>query len=332
MNIPLGTGDFAKILELLQTRRRFLILLHVNPDGDSIGSSIGLGLALEGAGKEVTLVSPDGIPPAYRFLAGSDRFVAPGQVTGRYDAALFLDCGDLERTGPAGGLTRLCDVKVNIDHHLTNPGYGDLNYIDPTAAAVGEQVYQLISAAGWEITEPIANALYAAIVTDTGGFRYENTTPDSHLIAAHLLTFGAQPQVIAREIYESRSEAATRLLGAALSTLRVEGDGMVASVIVSRDMYRQAGASDDDAEGLVNYPRAVAGVEVAIALREVDERQVRVNLRSKQFVDVSRLAARWGGGGHARAAGCTLQAPLERAREEVVAAAIEAVRGGNAPR
>lgn len=332
MNIPLGSGDFAAILDLLQTKRRFLILLHVNPDGDSIGSSIGLGLALIGVGKEVTLVSPDEIPQTYRFLAGSEKFVPPGQVTGRFDAALFLDCGDLERTGPAADLIRLCDVKVNIDHHITNPSYGDLNYIDPTAAAVGEQIYHLISAAGWEITETIANALYASIVTDTGSFRYENTTPDSHLIAAHLLTFGAQPQVISREIYESRSEAATRLLAAALASLRVDGDGTVASVVVRREMYRVSCASDEDAEGLVNYPRAIAGVEVAIAFREVGEQQVRVNLRSKQFVDVSRVAARWGGGGHARAAGCTIQRPLDQARADVVAAAIEAVRGGLPPR
>lgn len=322
---PVGTGDFAQIVDLLRTKESFLMLLHVQPDGDSIGSTLALGLALEQAGKRVTMVRVDELPAVYRFLPGSEKFVPWQEVSGEYDAVIFMDCGDLERTGEAAVLVRLAKVKVNIDHHVTNNLYGDLNYIDPARAAVGEQVYLLMKELGLPLNKEIATALYTSIVTDTGNFRYENTSPDTHLIAAHLLVEDVEPYEVSKAIYETRSMASLQLLAHALNSLERSDDGQIAWVTVTRAVFDQFQAKPEDTEDLISYPRSLQGVEVAICFREVQDDQVKVSFRSKKWCDVSRLAMRFGGGGHARAAGCTFRGSLQAAKDAVLAAAREAL-------
>ncbi len=330
MSYPIGTGDFAAIVDVLKEKRDFLFLLHVQPDGDSIGSTLALGLALAKWGKKVTMVKVDDLPELYSFLPGLDRFVSWQEVKGEFDAVIFLDCGALDRTGEAAVLAERAKVKINVDHHVTNAMFGDLNYVDPRCSAVGEQVYQLLHAAEYPLDEESAVALYTSIATDTGNFRYENTTVDSHLITAHLMTFGVEPNLVSQAIYDNKSVAGTLLLAKALETLEVSADGLVASVLVSQDMYRDTGSTPQDTEGFVGFPRGLKGVEVGLMFRELENGQVRVALRSRGQVDVSRVAQRWAGGGHPRAAGCHFPGGLAEARKQVTEESLRAAREAQA--
>lgn len=324
---PLGAGDFPFIIPLLREKESFLFFFHVNPDGDSIGSSLALALALRRLRKKVTLVRVGELPETYRFLPGADLIVPYEEVEGEYDVALFMDCGDLDRVGAAKAVVDKAKVKVNIDHHVTNTYYGDYNYIDPMVSSVGEQVYQMLHAAEIPLDKDIATNIYVAISTDTGGFRYENTHVDTHMVAAALLMEGVEPGEISNQVYETRSLASLRLLATALATLQVDGGGgTVGWMTLTRQALAGSGATEDDTEGLVNYARGVRGVEVGLLFREVEGGQVRVNFRSKSRVDVSRIAAQFGGGGHPRAAGATITGSLEEASAQVLAAVDEAVR------
>lgn len=323
---PLGAGDFPFIIPLLRDKESFLFLTHVNPDGDAIGSSLALALALRRLRKKVTLVRVDELPETYRFLPGADLYVPYQQVDGEYDVALILDCGDLDRVGAARPVVDRAKVKVNIDHHVTNTYYGDYNYIDPLVSSVGEQIFQMLHAAEIALDKDIATNLYVAVATDTGSFRYENTKVDTHMIAASLLMEGVEPGEISNQIYETRSLAAVRLLGAALATLQLSQDGQVGWMTVTRHILEETGATDEDTEGLVNYARSIRGVEVGILFREVEDGQVRMNFRSKSRVDVSAVAARFGGGGHPRAAGATASGTLEEVTGQVLAAVTEALQ------
>lgn len=322
---PLGTGDFDAIIDLIREKQSFLMLLHVNPDGDSLGSTIGLGLALEQAGKKVTMVLADPIPDVYRFLPGIDRMVHYTQVHDRHDAVFFLDCGDLERTGPAASVIALADLKVNIDHHISNTLYGDLNYIDSRCAAVGEQVYRMLHVLDYPLNEDIATALYTSIVTDTGSFKFENTTVDTHLIASHLLTYDVKPQLVSQAIYDSKTLPGLRLLELALKTLELNSTGEIASISVTREMMSISGAKDEETEGLINFPRSLKGVELALMFKESADGSLRISLRSKKYVNASRLAGLWDGGGHARAAGCTVSGNLPDVKKALMAAGEKAI-------
>lgn len=323
---PLGAGDFPFIIPLLREKESFLMLTHVNPDGDAIGSSLALALALRRLRKKVTLVRVDELPETYRFLPGADLYVPYQQVDGEYDVALFLDCGDLDRVGAARSVVDRAKVKVNIDHHVTNTYYGDYNYIDPLVSSVGEQIYQMLHAAEIALDKDIATNLYVAVATDTGSFRYENTHVDTHMIAAALLMEGVEPGEISNQVYETRSLAAVRLLGAVLATLQVSRDGQVVWLTLTRRTLADTGATDDDTEGLVNYARSVRGVEVGVLFREVEGGEVRVNFRSKSRVDVSAIASQFGGGGHPRASGATASGTLEEVTDRVLTAVAEALQ------
>ncbi|MCL4424838.1 MAG: bifunctional oligoribonuclease/PAP phosphatase NrnA, partial [Firmicutes bacterium] len=212
---------------------------------------------------------------------------------------------------------------VNIDHHGTNAGFGQYNYVDVQAAAVGEQIYELLRSMEVDISPAIATCLYTAIVTDTGSFRYESTRESTFRVAAELVRLGAKPAQVAENAFETRSLSSARLLGRALETLELTPDGKVAWLVISRAALEETGASDEETEGIINYARAIRGVEVGLLFRETGDGKVRVSLRSRHQVDVSRVASHFDGGGHPRAAGCTLSLPLNEAREKV----ITAVRG-----
>lgn len=325
MTIVLGGGDFNRILDVLEEQRHFLLISHVNPDGDAIGSVLGLGLGLRRLGKKVTFVRQAELPATFTFLPGFDLFVPVEEVQGEFDAAVFLDCAERDRAGSAADLDKLAKVTINIDHHATNPGYGDLNWVDVDASATGELVYQILSALSVNLTEEVAMSLYTAIATDTGFFRYSNTSPDSLLVCAHCVAAGVRPDAVSEAIHASRTEASLRLQAAALGTLAVSGGGLVASLAVTKAMREQAGAVDDDTEGLISLPRSLAGVRVAMLFRETDTPgNVRISFRARGAVDVSALAAQFGGGGHERAAGCTFNGTIDEALEQVTSAAVAA--------
>ena len=319
-------SGLAAVERVLSRGHRFLIMVHVRPDGDAVGSAIGLGLGLEQLGAEAEWVSAGGVPLFLRFLDGCERFKEPEQVEGRFDAAILVDCGDADRVGAAGTLLGSCAEVINIDHHHSNTGFGDTVWIEPQAAAVGEMIYQLLGELGVAMDQPIAEALYAAIVADTGGFRYENTSATTLRAAADLVARGARPARVSQAIFERRPLSALRLLSETLATLTVEDDGLFAWVQVDEETKERLGATEDDTEGLVNYPRMIAGVEVAALFEQAPpgagsadagQAAVRVSLRSNGWADVSEVATQFGGGGHARAAGLTVPGTLAEIAPQV---------------
>lgn len=304
---------------MIQAADRILFFLHVSPDGDSVGSTLGMVRALRRAGKTAIIVGVDPVPRIYRFLSGWDTLFVPwDEVDGDWDLACFLDCGDLGRVGAAEPVVRKARRTLNIDHHSTNTAYGEFNYLDFSAAAVGELTYLLLRQLELPIDPEIATCLYTSIVADTGGFRYDSTAPGTHRIAAELVERGARPYEVASAIWENETMARLTLISRVLATLQTDAEGRVAWVEITQEMLDQTGARDEDAESLVNYARSIAGVEVGLSFRETGDGRVRVGLRSRRTVDVGSVAVSFGGGGHARAAGCTYAGSLEEAKSAVV--------------
>lgn len=313
----LGASGLSRVVEVLVKESEFVLVPHVAPDGDCIGSAIALYLALVRNGKRAQVASDEPVPRRYRFLPGAEvpgPFVRP---PGRY-VAVVLDCTDPFRCCAPPDVVAGAAQVVNIDHHVSNSGFGDVAYVDSSASAVGEIVFTLLNALGWGISAAEATCLYTAIATDTGSFRFENTTSRSLSTCATLVEAGASPGRIAEEVYETMSLPATILLGRALSSLRLGADGQVAWMKLTRRDYLEAGATDEDTEGIVNYARMIEGVRVGILLKEKKDGTVRVAFRSREGVDVSRLAAVFSGGGHPRAAGCDFSGTIDEAEDRIV--------------
>ncbi|NLC56864.1 MAG: bifunctional oligoribonuclease/PAP phosphatase NrnA [Armatimonadetes bacterium] len=319
----------VRAAEALRAAGRVLLACHVNPDGDTMGSALALGLALQHAGKKVTLVSPDEVPLPYHFLPGSHQFQR-SVPEGDYDVAAALDCDGESRMGSAAPAVRRAAQVIEIDHHTGTDRFGDIVVVDPTAAATGELVFGLLRLLALPITADVATNLYVALMTDTGSFRFANTTARCLRIAAELVDCGADPFRIADHVYETRSRAATLLLGRALASLKLSDDGQIAWGRLTAEDFQQAAATDAETEGIVNHLRAIAGVRVAILLREVNGK-VRVSLRSREPVDVAAVARVFGGGGHRVAAGCTLPLPLATAERRLLDEARAALHRAPAP-
>lgn len=316
--------DLQTAARLIGEAQRILVFTHVQPDGDAIGSSLGLARALRQMGKEAVLVGVDPIPRLYQFLPGWDELRVPWQeIDGEWDLCCFLDCGDLERVGAALPLVQKGKRTLSIDHHATNNFFAEYNHVDTSAAAVGELVYRLLREAGAPIDADTATCLYTALVTDTGGFRYDSTGPSTHRAAAELIELGVKPYEVASAIFESESPTRLALLARALSTLTLDEGGQVAWMRITRADMEAAGAEDGDIEGIVNYARSIFGVEVGMLFRETAEGTIRVGLRSRRRVDVGAIAQAFGGGGHPRAAGCTLNGGMEDAVRRMLAAVRE---------
>ena len=296
---------------------RALMLGHVHPDADVLGTLLATGLALEKGGWTVVYGGPHPSPASLEFLPGVERYTPLTKLEGRFDVALLTDCPNPGRTeGLIDQARAATNTLVNIDHHPDNRRYGDLNWIEPSAAATGEMVYELLVALRADITPDIATNLFTAVHTDTGSFRYSNVTPDTFRIAGALVVAGAAPASISNALYERRPVDALHHLGRALSLVQVSDDGRVAWLALPHGTLPE---SFIEAEELVNYPRSLGSVRVACFLREVDG-TVKVSLRGKGDVDVQAVAARFGGGGHKNAAGCTIAAPLEDATRQVLGA------------
>lgn len=312
----------ARILQA----KRILFFMHVSPDGDSIGSSLALVHALRKIGHEAVIVGVDPIPRIYQFLPDWDRWLLPWeQVEGEWDLSCFLDCGDLYRVGAALPAVAKGRSILNIDHHATNTVFGDENWMDFSAAAVGELAYRLLKEMNLPIGPEEAVSLYTSIVADTGGFRYSSTTAQTHRIAAELLEQGVKPYEVAAQIFENETPGRLALLGRALAGLQVDPSGKLAWITLRRSEFEETGATDHDAEGLVNWARALNGVEVGVLLKETEEGTIRVGLRSRFTVDVGTVAKQFGGGGHARASGCTMEGPIEAAAERLLTAVLAAL-------
>jgi bifunctional oligoribonuclease and PAP phosphatase NrnA len=310
------------VLDPFGSRGHALMLGHVHPDADVLGTLLALGLALEARGWRVTYGGPHPPPGLLAFLPGVDRYRQLAGLDEHFDVAVLTDCPNPQRTeGLIDQARRASKVIVNIDHHPDNRRYGDVNWIDTSAAATGEMVYELLTALGAPLTPGIATNLFTAIHTDTGSFRYSNVTTRTFTIAAALVAAGARPEIVSESLYEKRAPDALRWLGEALTRVEVSLDGRLGWLALPDGIVPERIV---ESEELVNYPRSVASVRVACLLRERDG-QVKVSLRGKGDVDVQRIAAQFGGGGHVNAAGCTLPGPLPEAMRVVLAAARRAV-------
>jgi phosphoesterase RecJ-like protein len=308
----------AKIVEVIRDNTSFLVTTHEGPDGDAIGSSLALASFLTSLGKDVTLHIQDPVPELYRFLPGADR--ALQQLPDRdYDVCFVLDVGEFRRAGRQVTECRRIGTLINLDHHKTSEHFGAINLIDQKAAATGIIVYRLIRAAGYQPDPDTARCLYVAIITDTGSFRYSNSDPEAFTVAGDLVALGVDVWDVSAHLFESQPRGRLQLLALALETLAFSSCGRFASITVTQEMYDQTGTDAELTDGFVNYPRSVQGVEVAVFFRQLAPLSYKVGFRSKGRVDVSSIAAAFGGGGHRNAAGCVVSGELSDLREQIFA-------------
>lgn len=311
-------NSLQEIASELKKPGPILLTSHILPDGDSIGSLIGLGLALRAAGYDATMFSVDPVPDRYRFLPETGLIVTGSLPPVEYKRVIVLDCSDHLRILPIW--EKVSDsFLINIDHHHTNHLYGTMNLVDSKASATGEIVYRLLIQMGLQIDHRIATALYVAIATDTGSFKYENTSAETHRVTAKLLDAGVKPHEITPVVFDLRSRAATFILREALNSLHFSADGRVAWITLTEENMKKSGASDEHLEGIVNFAKNIEGVEIGLLFFAKPDGTVKVGFRSN-FVDVGKVAETLGGGGHARAAGCSLKTDLDSALSTVFAA------------
>lgn len=304
-----------KILSALKEEKKFVLAVHVNPDGDAIGSAIALSSALESLGKKTLIYSKDRVPPQYRFLPGHEKIRTEIGNTGMNSPMLILlDCNSPERAGLENVRFRRSLV---IDHHQTESEFGDLAWIESEAAATGVMVFSLIKSLGVKITREMAFSLYTAISIDTGTFRYLNTSAEVMSMALDLVKSGAEPGIIAGRLYETWREERFKLLIMTLNTLEIKNN--VAMTHVTREMMKRTGANANDTENFSSIPRIIETVKISAMFREVPEGAWKVSLRSKGEVDVACIAEKFGGGGHKNAAGFQIEGDLEAAKRAVIA-------------
>ena len=309
------SSEIERIVEAVRQRNRFVISSHSRPDGDSIGSQLAMALTLRGFGKHVDVVNLDRAPaPLLQFPAVADIQIAPS-VSGQYDAAIIMECGDLARTGVTG-LDRF--HVINIDHHPGNSAYGQLNWFDPSAAACGEMVFDLIEALGAPLHVDVATHIYLAILTDTGSFHYSSISPRTFEICRRTLEAGVDPVRVARNVYDSNNMGRLRLFGSVLSAMRLDPTGRIAIVYLDHEMAQEAGGTYEDTEGLINLPLTVKEIEAVVFFKQTEGDEYRVSMRSKGEIDIGAIAKQFGGGGHKNAAGCTVSGSIESLQKTFV--------------
>ena len=313
------------VVEALQAAQSFLIVTHQNPDGDAVGSSLGLRFVLEGLGKRATVVLSEGVPYRYRYLSGADEVVPALPAGARFDATVVLDTGELQRVGAELPGPELRGRLINIDHHATNSGFAEVTWRDERASSVGEMIHALAGLLGAKVTAEVAAALFCAVLTDTGSFRFSNTTPAALHAAAELVAAGARPEIASSAIFFSHPAGRLSLMARVLATLEVVADGRIASVCISPEMFEAVGGDASWVDEFVDFPRSIAGVEVAVLLRDHSPGKVKISLRSRGQVDVARIAEGFGGGGHRPAAGATIDGTLDEVRRRIHAVIEEAL-------
>jgi phosphoesterase RecJ-like protein len=264
--------------------------------------------ALRAMGKDATVVNADPAPPPLMAFPGvADIQISP-QVEGDFDAAIIMECGDLERTG-VSGLGRF--FVINIDHHPGNTGYGQINWFDAGAAACGELVFDLVRALGVPLSPEIATHIYLAILTDTGSFHYSSISPRTFDICRECLEAGVDPVLVARNVYDSNNMGRLKLFGAVLSAMQIDATGRIAIVYLDHEMAREAGGTYEDTEGLINLPLTVKEIQAVVFFKQDEGDQYRVSMRSKGDIDIGAVAKTFGGGGHKNAAGCTVSGAID---------------------
>ncbi|WP_054956118.1 DHH family phosphoesterase [Paenibacillus dakarensis] len=298
----------------------YLIVSHVQPDGDAVSSTLAVGWLLSCLGKKFTMINEGPIPKRMNSLWHADELINMSEQKPQrtFNKVICVDCADFDRVGRTKELFSEDVVIMNVDHHPTNNRYGTVNVVLPEAAATAEILFDLLSLFDIKWDAEVATAIYTGLLTDTGGFRYSNTTPKVMGIASTLLSYGVDGPELAESLLEEMTLPQLNVLVAALNTLKMSADGKVAWVHVTPEHMQASGAINEDLEGIVNYPRNIQGVEVGILFKQINSGAVKVSLRSAGKVDVAALAQSFGGGGHVRAAGCRIEGSLEDIINQVV--------------
>jgi len=316
-----SAAKFEQIGRALRESVRFVVLGHVRPDGDALGSQLALGLSLKQLGKDVRIWNEEGMLEKYSFLPNANLLTKPPAEPEDVDVAIALDTAIQNRLGSSLPAVRSAKVWINIDHHPSNPGYGDLVYIDPDSPATGQILFELIKSEKLPIDAAIAENLYVAISADTGSFQYPNTTAHTFEIAAELVRAGVDVGRVSQQLYENYPRRRSELLRELLATIRFDGGGRVASFSLSLNLARQLGVLPEDNEGLIDHLRAIRGVIVAVFFEELPDGKVRVSMRSKnKDVDVRTICQKFGGGGHILAAGARVRGTLSEVRAKILEA------------
>jgi phosphoesterase RecJ-like protein len=302
-----STRVIQRILDGIHRSQSICIVGHIRPDGDCIGSQIGLALALQAEGKDVVCWNEDPLPKKLAFLdtKGLMRQPEPGQA---FDGVIATDCASFQRLGRTGEHIQARKLFINIDHHRSNTRYADLNWVSWHQPSTGELIYRLLRVANWPITPPIADCLFTAVSTDTGSFQYPSTRPSTYAVAGHLVERGADLARVCHEVYQSYPLSRVRLVRTMLNRFRLTHDNRTAYFWLHKRDYERAGAESDDSEGLIDYIRAIEPVVVACIFEEIETDLTRLSLRSKDDrVNVNAIASQFGGGGHQAAAGARIR-------------------------
>jgi len=327
-------AEARAIAEVLSAGRRAALVTHVNADGDGVGSEVALWHALAARGVRAAIANPTPVPERFGFLfegiGPADKSSAAAKYLEGADVIIVVDISDLSRLGHLGTLVGARDVPVIcIDHHVSQGALPEgPRMVDATACATGELVYDLFRALKWEITPAIATSLYVAILTDTGGFRFSNTTARTLHVAGELVDHGVDPEEIYSRVYASNPEGRIRLLTEVLETLVVEHDTGLAWVTIPNGALERHGLRSEHLEGVVELPRSIEGVRLALQFRRIANGRIKISFRSVGAVDAAGLAERFGGGGHRKAAGASLEGSLAEVQAVVIRAAREALIGG----
>jgi bifunctional oligoribonuclease and PAP phosphatase NrnA len=324
-----ATMPVSEMQEILRSAQRILVASHIDPDGDALGTQLAFGAYLRHIGKEPLLVQDGDIPHKYQFLRGATAIPKAQSLPEgtSVDAAVILECPTLQRIGVARKFLTDGLPIINVDHHQDNTGFGRVNWVDAARSSVGEMGYEYFAAVGYHPTPDVAEQLYTAILTDTGRFRYGSTSQRTMVIAGELLAAGAEPRRICDQVYFNVKPSTMKLIGSVLNTLEFHDSGRICLLTLTREMLRQAGADESESDGLVDYSLYSDGVVAGALLKELEDGRTKVSLRSADGINVSRIAAQYGGGGHFNAAGCMLPLPLAEAKAELLRLLTEAGRG-----
>ncbi len=316
-----------QLIQQIKNSQCVLVASHVNPDGDAIGSLLALGLALEALNIKTTLYNESDLPAVYRFLPHVHQIQNQISRIHPYDAAIILDCSNLDRVGTAIELISQIPMVINIDHHVTNTRFGIRRLIDDQACATSELIYRLIKAMQIPISTDMATSIYTGIVTDTGSFRFSNTNAAAFEICTELVRLGVDPYYIARHLYGTYSLGRIKLLNQALESIEISNNGRLSMMTLTQRMLAETGTQPEDADGLIHYARRIEDVQLAALIQEQANgnspfgkgKKYHVSMRSDGTIDVANIAAKFGGGGHPSAAGFSIDATLSRVKETIKA-------------
>lgn len=314
------------LIHRLNNSRNVLITTHASPDGDAIGSLLAMNLAMQGKCKQITLYNESPIPAVYRFLPGVYSVINHLDSAAAFDTAVVLDCGDLQRIGEAAGIVGQIPEIINIDHHITNTRFGTCQLIDVKACACTEILYHLFDRMRVSFTRELATCIYTGILTDTGSFRFSNTSRTTFQVCENMVACGVDPFRVAQHVYGTYSLGRIKLLNLALDSIEISKNGKVSLMALTRAMLNETGTQPEDTDGMINYARRIQDVRIAVLIQEQmngseplgQQRPYHVSLRSDGSVDVAAIAAIFGGGGHQSAAGFSIESTLAEIKNQIL--------------